>query len=165
MSDKDDQDDPRRPTHDGSRGPAFRTYKRDFLTFARGKFSKDDRHSWYTAFTRRDEGGTHANAPAMPAQAGGAGGGVNPALTAATTKRQIRQGQAFQFLYESQTDENMRQMLSDLQLWALSGTQRFLALLATKHLLRNGKTARNGSKSLRNGRFLAPPAQNGKQIS
>ena len=50
----------------------------------------------------------------MPAQAGGAGGGVNPAFTAATTKRQIRQGQAFQFLYESQTDENMRQMLSDL---------------------------------------------------
>ena len=63
---------------------------------------------------RQDEGGTHANAPAMPAQAGGAGGGVNPAFTAARTKRAIRQGQAFAFLYESQTDANIRQMLADL---------------------------------------------------
>ena len=90
MSDKDDQADPRRPTHDGSRGPEFRKYKRDFFAFARGKFSKDDRHSWHAAFTRRDEGGTAQGAPAMPAQlAGGAGGGVNPDYTAATMKRQI----------------------------------------------------------------------------
>ena len=50
----------------------------------------------------------------MPNQAGGAGGGVNPAFTAATTKRQIRMGQAFHFLYESIVDDNLRQMLSDL---------------------------------------------------
>ena len=36
------------------------------------------------------------------------------AHTAATTKRQIRQGQAFNFLYESQTDENIREMLFTL---------------------------------------------------
>jgi hypothetical protein len=51
----------------------------------------------------------------MPAQAGGAGGGVNPAYAAASTKKKIRHGQAFNFLYESQTDENIRQMLSDLE--------------------------------------------------
>lgn len=104
----------KRPTHDGSRGPDFRAYKRDFFALARGKFSKDDRYSWWSAFNRLDEGGTAANAPAMPAQQGGAGGGNNPAFIAATTKRQIRHGQAFNFLYESQTDDNIKQMLSDL---------------------------------------------------
>ena len=98
MSDNDAPDHDRRyPTHDGSRGEAFRSYSRDFLAFARGKFAKDDRYSYHSAYHRKDEGGTHATAPAMPNQAGGAGGGVNPAFTAATTKRQIRMGQAFHF--------------------------------------------------------------------
>ena len=115
MSDNDAPDHDRRyPTHDGSRGEAFRSYSRDFLAFARGKFAKDDRYSYHSAYHRKDEGGTHAAAPAMPNQAGGAGGGVNPAFTAATTKRQIRMGQAFHFLYESIVDDNLRQMLSDL---------------------------------------------------
>ena len=50
MTDHDAQhDDARYPTHDGTRGPSFRKYKRDFFALARGKFSKDDRHSWFTA--------------------------------------------------------------------------------------------------------------------
>ena len=60
-------DDPRHPTHDGSRGVAFRKYKRDFFAVARGRFSKDDRYSWQLCYMRKDEGGTHAAAPAMPA--------------------------------------------------------------------------------------------------
>jgi hypothetical protein len=110
--------EPRRPTHDGTRGQTFRAFRRDFVALARGKFSKDDRYSFHSAFHRLDEGGTAAGAPAMPAQAGGAGGGVNPAYAAAyaaaSTKKKIRHGQAFNFLYESQTDENIKQMLSDL---------------------------------------------------
>ena len=113
---RDDQenDDHRKPTHDGSRGVAFRTFRRDFLALARGRFAKDDRYSYYQAFLRMDEGGTGNGAPAMPAAQGGAGGGANPAHAAATTKRSIRQGQAFHFLYEAITDENLREMLSAL---------------------------------------------------
>ena len=113
--DDDERDSERfRPTHDGSRGPAFRDFKSDFLTFSRTKFAKDDRYSFYTAYKRMDEGGTGQGAPALPAQQGGAGGGNNPAYNAAIVKRNIRQGQAFGFLYESQTDRTIRQMLSDL---------------------------------------------------
>ena len=113
---RDDQenDDHRKPTHDGSRGVAFRTFRRDFLALARGRFAKDDRYSYYQAFLRMDEGGTGNGAPAMPAAQGGAGGGANPAHAAATTKRSIRQGQAFHFLYEAISDENLREMLSAL---------------------------------------------------
>ena len=75
----DEYEDLRHPTHDGTRGVSFRKYKRDFFAVARGRFSKDDRYSWQTCFTKTDEGGTGPNAPAMPAQAGGAGGGANPA--------------------------------------------------------------------------------------
>ena len=50
----------------------------------------------------------------FPNQAGGAGGGVNPAYTAAKTKQKHRHGQAYEFLYKSQTDPNIRQMLADL---------------------------------------------------
>ena len=115
MTSRDDDDDHhRRITHDGSRGPEFRSFKRDFFNAARGRFSKDDRFNFLDAYLRRDEGGTAAGAPALPAQAGGAGGGVNPAHTAATTKRRVRQGQAFAFLYEAITDENLKQMLSDM---------------------------------------------------
>ena len=75
---RDDQenDDHRKPTHDGSRGVAFRTFRRDFLALARGRFAKDDRYSYYQAFLRIDEGGTGNGAPAMPATQGGAGGGA-----------------------------------------------------------------------------------------
>ena len=103
-----------RPKHDGSRGASFRSYKRDFLTTSRGKFAKDDRYAFHKAYLRIDEGGTGPGAPAMPAAAGGAGGGANPAHTAATMKRQVRHGLAFNYLYESITDENLKQMLADL---------------------------------------------------
>ena len=90
-----DDDRPDALAYDGRRGEAFRAFRRDILAIARGKFAKDDRYSYYQAFMRMDEGGTGVGAPAMPAAAGGAGGGANPAFAAATTKRQIRQGQAF----------------------------------------------------------------------
>lgn len=107
-------DDRGRPMNDGTRGPAFRAYKRDFLALARGRFAKDDRHSFFEAYLRVDEGGTGAGAPAFPAQAGGAGGGVNPAYNQARVKYKTRQGQAYTYLYESQSDPNIKQMLSDL---------------------------------------------------
>ena len=103
----EDFDDRRHPTHDGTRGQGFRAFRRDFMALARGKFSKDDRYSFHSAYHRRDEGGTDAAAPALPAAAGGAGGGANPAHNAAVTKRAIRMGQAFNFLAESQTDDNI----------------------------------------------------------
>ena len=80
---------------------AFRQFKRDFFALARGRFAKDDRYSFFQAYIRMDEGGTGNNAPTLPAQNGGAGGGINPAYTAATTKRAIRMGQAYSFLYDS----------------------------------------------------------------
>ena len=109
-----DDDRPDALAYDGRRGEAFRAFRRDILAIARGKFAKDDRYSYYQAFMRMDEGGTGAGAPAMPAAAGGAGGGANPAFAAATTKRQIRQGQAFNFLYNTQTDDNIKEMLAAL---------------------------------------------------
>ena len=116
MSTRDDEEHGHvgHPTHDGARGETFRSFKRDFLTIARGKFSKDDRSSWHSTFMRLDEGGTGQGAAALPAQAGGAGGGVNPAFTAATTKRKIRHGQAFTFLYNAITDDSIKEMLSEL---------------------------------------------------
>lgn len=116
MSNNGDDDDDRsqRLKYDGTRGPEFRKFRRDFLTKSRGKFAKDDRHSFRDAFLRVDEGGTGAGAPALPAAAGGAGGGVNPAHGAAVTKRRIRHGQAFTFLFDSILDENLQQMLADL---------------------------------------------------
>ncbi len=38
----------RRLCYDGTRGTAFRVFKRDFLTKARARFGKDDRHSFHT---------------------------------------------------------------------------------------------------------------------
>ena len=110
----DDQDDRHKLKYDCKRGPAFRKFRRDFLTVARGKFSKDDRYSFYKTYMRLDEGGTGNNAPAFPGQAGGAGGGVNPAHTAARTKQSIRHGQAYTFLYERIEDERVQQLLADL---------------------------------------------------
>ena len=46
--------------------------------------------------------------------AGTAGGGVNAAHTAAVTKRKIRHGQCFTWLYGLMEDERIQQMLSDL---------------------------------------------------
>ena len=113
MSTDRDDDDYKRLAYDGSRGPLFRTFKRDLFARARGRFSKDDRYSYYQAYTRTDEGGTNGG-PALPAQAGGVGGGVNAQYTIAITKRAIRHGQAFTFLYDMTTDERIKQMLSDL---------------------------------------------------
>lgn len=62
----DDNYSSKRLVYDGTRGAAFRTFKRDFLTKARARFGKDDRHSFHAAFLRMDEGGTGAGAPAMP---------------------------------------------------------------------------------------------------
>ena len=90
MSSRDDDDRAWKLTYDGTRGVAFRQFKRDFFALARGRFAKDDRYSFFQAYIRMDEGGTGNNAPTLPAQNGGAGGGVNPAYTAATTKRAIR---------------------------------------------------------------------------
>ena len=60
---EDDNNPSRRLCYDGTRGAAFRTFKRNFLTKARARFGKDDRHSFYSAFIRMDEGGTAAGAP------------------------------------------------------------------------------------------------------
>ena len=115
-----DQDSARKfLRYNGTRGAPFRTFKRDFLTRARGRFGKDDRHSFYLAFMRMDEGGTGAGAPVLPNQAGGAGGGVNPQYTAAITKLRSRHGMAFGMLYDCFSDEkdgnvHIAQMLSDL---------------------------------------------------
>ena len=118
MSEDDKDSHSRRLVYDGTRGAAFRTFKRDFLTKARARFGKDDRHSFHAAYLRMDEGGTAAGAPAMPNQAGGAGGGINPQFTAATTKRAARHGMAFGFLYDCFASEggndDIAQMLSDL---------------------------------------------------
>ena len=114
----DDNYSSKRLVYDGTRGAAFRTFKRDFLTKARARFGKDDRHSFHAAFLRMDEGGTGAGAPAMPNQAGGAGGGVNPQFTAASIKRASRHGMAFGFLYDCFAceggNQDIAQMLSDL---------------------------------------------------
>ena len=69
-----DQDtiDGGRCKHDGTKGLAFRSFKRDFLALARGQFAKDDRYSFFEAYLRTDEGGTGNGAPPMPAQQGGA---------------------------------------------------------------------------------------------
>ena len=114
MSSRDDDDRTWKLTYDGTRGVAFRQFKRDFFALARGRFAKDDRYSFFQAYIRMDEGGTGNNAPTLPAQNGGAGGGVNPAYTAATTKRAIRMGQAYSFLYDSITDDRILDMLADL---------------------------------------------------
>ena len=45
----------KRLLYDGSRGPLFRTFKRDFFARARGRFAKDDRYSYYEAYIRTDE--------------------------------------------------------------------------------------------------------------
>ena len=42
-SDRDDEH--KRITHDGQRGPEFRRFLRDFKAVTRGKFSKDDRYA------------------------------------------------------------------------------------------------------------------------
>ena len=106
-----DSDEPRRLRFSGIRGPSFRKERRDFFALARGKFCKDDRHSFYLAFKRMDEGGTSQGAPPLPAAQGGAGGGANAAHTAAVTKRTIRQGSAYRWLYELQDDEDSQMCL------------------------------------------------------
>ena len=53
-------------SYDGERGPKWRKFSRDLLARARGKYSKDDRYAWSTAFLKMDEGGTAQGAPPMP---------------------------------------------------------------------------------------------------
>ena len=98
-------------TYHGRRGPEFRTFKRDFMAIARGRFSKDDRFSFHAVFHRRDEGGTANGAPPMPAQQGGQGGGVNAAFTQATVKKAVRNGEAYRMLYQTMEDDSIKEML------------------------------------------------------
>ena len=110
----DGMDVPKDPKHDGTKGPSFRTFKRTFLNIARGKHAKDDMYSFSDCYHRRDEGGTGAGAPALPNQAGGAGGGINAAYTQAVKHRRIRQNEAYVWLYRCIDNESLRQMMSDL---------------------------------------------------
>ena len=69
-----DDDKNWKPINTGERGPQFREWLRNFQALSRGKFAKDDRYSFVEAYKRKDEGGTDAGAPALPAATGGAGG-------------------------------------------------------------------------------------------
>ena len=109
-----DSKQPERAMNDGTKGAAFRIYKRDFSNEARGQFARDDLHSFWTTYKRNDEGGTGPNAAALPAQSGGSGGGVNQAYTAAVKKKAVRNGRAFVYLVESTDNEGLKQMLADL---------------------------------------------------
>ena len=109
-----DSDRPQRAMNDGTKGAAFRTYKRDFSNETRGQFARDDVNSFWVTYMRDDEGGTGTNAVALPAQAGGSGGGVNAAYTAAVRKKAVRNGKAFVYLVESTNNEGLKQMLADL---------------------------------------------------
>ena len=51
MSDRDDDRD-KKLVFSCERGASWRTFKRDFLAVARGKFAKDDRFSFRTAAVR-----------------------------------------------------------------------------------------------------------------
>ena len=64
MPDEDDNN-----LYNGERGPAWRKYRRDMLSTARGKFSKNDKYSFKQAMLGTDEGGVDPAAPAMPAAA------------------------------------------------------------------------------------------------
>ena len=66
-ADADDADDDRswRIRYDGSRGPKWRTFRRDFMQLAQGKYCKDDRFSYKSAYLKMDEGGTAAGALAI----------------------------------------------------------------------------------------------------
>ena len=64
MPDEDDKE-----LYLGERGPAWRKYRRDMLSTARGKFSKNDKYTFKQAMLGTDEGGTDPGAPAMPAAA------------------------------------------------------------------------------------------------
>ena len=50
MPDEDDKD-----LYNGERGPAWRKYRRDMLSTARGKFSKNDKYSFKQAMLGTDE--------------------------------------------------------------------------------------------------------------
>ena len=94
------------PENTGERGEKFRMYRRDFLSFARGEFSsRDDRFSYLACYMRQDEGGTDANAPAMPAGAH---------AQAAANRKAMRHGKAYKLLYDSTKSNSLRQMLADL---------------------------------------------------
>ena len=88
--------------YDGSRGPAWRLFKRDFLAKARGKFSRDDQNSWHACFLKIDQGGTGVGAPAAVGTADG------------QRKQAVRRGQAFDWLYSFISCDDLRQLLSDL---------------------------------------------------
>ena len=50
---EEDDDDNRLKPYKGERGGTFRTFRRDFLAQARGKFSKDDRFSFKEIFLKK----------------------------------------------------------------------------------------------------------------
>ena len=98
MPDEDDNN-----LYNGERGPAWRKYRRDMLSTARGKFSKNDKYSFKQAMLGTDEGGVDPAAPAMPAAAA--------ALSMAQQKRIVRHGEAYKFVYDSIGEERLRNML------------------------------------------------------
>ena len=98
MPDEDDKE-----LYQGERGPAWRKYRRDMLSTARGKFSKNDKYSFKQAMLGTDEGGADPAAPAMPAGAA--------ALAAAQQKRIVRHGEAYKFIYDSIGEERLKNML------------------------------------------------------
>ena len=98
MPDEDDNN-----LYNGERGPAWRKYRRDMLSTARGKFSKNDKYSFKQAMLGTDEGGVDPAAPAMPAAAA--------ALSMAQQKRIVRHGEAYKFVYDSIGEERLKNML------------------------------------------------------
>ena len=104
-NDDDDDKDSWRISYDGTRGPKWRAFRRDFMQKARGRYAKDDRFSFKTAYLKLDEGGTAPGAPALP---GGA------PLAACQAKRERRLGQAYTFLYECISDDRLKDMLADI---------------------------------------------------
>ena len=98
MPDEDDKE-----LYQGERGPAWRKYRRDMLSTARGKFSKNDKFSFKQAMLGTDEGGVDPAAPAMPVGAA--------ALATAQQKRIVRHGEAYKFVYDSIGEERLKNML------------------------------------------------------
>ena len=50
--------DERKPAkYNGQRGEPFRTFKREAMVYARGRFAKDDQFSYHSAYIGMDQGG------------------------------------------------------------------------------------------------------------
>ena len=53
------------PQYSGKRGAEWREFKRQLIVFSSGKFAKDDKYSYLTAYTGKDDGGTAPGAPPL----------------------------------------------------------------------------------------------------